>query len=237
MISFKLYQVEQPQDYKLKLIPPELPRPPFRMVLQGPSGSGKSSFIKNVLFNSQWGYNKYFSEIYCFIGSLDDVAELKQLSAHYQMEHIAIFQKYDDEHVLKLFESIETDNQKKKQKARVLFIFDDQICNQVSSRCKLNALDTLAIRGRHANCSYIVSTQKYKSLNNNIRTLNCTDLAVFSGTAQTDLDSIADEHAAAMSKDDLLKMFKIYLDKKFQFVMIDNRNHVVRDKNFAPLAV
>ena len=60
-INYKIFSIQQPEDYKLKNIPEQLPKPVFRIVLIGHSGSGKSQFINNILFNNSWGYNKYFS--------------------------------------------------------------------------------------------------------------------------------------------------------------------------------
>jgi excinuclease UvrABC ATPase subunit len=111
-INYKIFEIEQPEDYKLKLINPDLMKPVFRCVLIGHSGSGKSQFINNVLFNNSFGYNKYFNEIYVFNGSLDDVDAMKQMQANFKMKNLSIQQKYNDEIVKDLFESIEKDNLK-----------------------------------------------------------------------------------------------------------------------------
>ena len=97
---------------------------------------------------------------------------------------------------------------------------------------KTNIIDTLACRGRHACCSYIISTQKYKLLNNNVRALNCTHLFVFAGTNSTDLEAIAEEHNAKYSKEQMIELFRKYLDTKYSFIVIDNVNHKILDKNF-----
>lgn len=231
-LSFKLYSVEKPLDYKLKFVNESLPQPVFRTVLQGPSGSGKSSIIKNILFNPTWGYNKYFDENYCFQGSLDDVDELKQLTAHHNRKNISIQQKFDDYIVKRLFDEIEVDNSKKTHKSRCLFIFDDQATAGLTNRGKTNIIDTLACRGRHACCSYIISTQKYKLLNNNVRALNCTHLFVFAGTNSTDLEAIAEEHNSKYNKEQMMELFRKNLDKKYSFIVIDNVNHKILDRNF-----
>ena len=170
---------------------------------------------------------------------MDDCDSLRQIQANYKMKNLSIQQKYNDEIVKDLFESIEKDNLKKKlHKSRVLFIFDDQICNNISNiRGKLNALDELATRGRHANCSYIISSQKYKSLNNNIRCLNATNLIVFSGTASSDLEAIAEEHNSMFTKDQMMDIFRKYLDKKYSFVIIDNFRRKILDSDFEEIKI
>ena len=98
-------------------------------------------------------------------------------------------------------------------------------------------LDTLAVRGRHANCSYIISSQKYKMLNSNVRCLNATHIFVFAGTQSSDLEAIAEEHSVKYNKDQMIEIFKKYLDKKYQFIMIDNVSHKIYDKNFEEIII
>jgi len=231
-LSFKLYSVEKPLDSKLKFINEALPKPIFRIILQGCSGSGKSSLIKNILFNPTWGYNRYFSENYLWINSLDDIDELKQLCSHYNTKNISIQQKFDNYAVNRLYDEIERDNAKRTFKSRVLMVYDDQATDNITNKTKTNAIDRIFCNGRHANISCIISTQKYKLLNNNIRCLNCTHLFVFSGTNASDLESISQEHCVKYNKEQMMDIFRKYLDKKYSFVVIDNVNHKILDKDF-----
>ena len=236
-MSIKVYpSLSNKVDKKIKLIDENKMMPPFRTVLTGPTSSGKSNFIKNVLFNKQFKYCKYMDEIYVFCASKDDLIEYKNWAIKENIDKkFKFMDKYDDEAVKELIDSIETDNIKRKNPQRVLIVLDDQICNNVSSRSKLNAVDEIFIRGRHANISVIISTQKYKALSNNMRVLNVSNVVIFNGTNSNDLDAIASEHANTLSKDEVERLIKDHIDKPYSFVMI-NYKHTpekrFQDSNF-----
>jgi hypothetical protein len=222
-MSIKVYpSLLNKPDNKLKLIDENKMIPPFRTVITGPTTCGKSNFTKNILFNKQWKYCKYFDEIYVFCGSKDDLLEYKQWALKENIDKkFKFMDKYDDQAVKELIDSIEQDNIKRKNPSRVLIVLDDQICNGVSKAGKLNAVDEIFIRGRHANISVIITTQKYKSLSNNMRVLNASNVVVFNGTNSNDMEAIANEHANTLSKDDALKLLKDNLNKPYSFVMIN----------------
>ena len=232
-LKIELYESEKLQDYKLKYINNALPQPVFRWIFSAPSNSGKSTLIKNILFNKNFGYKYYFDEIYAFIGSLDDVLELDNLVKSNDLENkICISNVFDEYKLNELYNNLEKDNSKRKSKIRSLFIFDDMITNNICNRTKMNIIDKIFIQGRHIQASVIITTQKYKALNNNIRQLNATHLTVFSGTQQTDLEQISEEHSNTKSKEQLQEIFKNNLDRKFNFITIDNKNFNVRNQNF-----
>ena len=231
-INYKIFSVDKPADYRIKYINEALPKPIFRIVLIGPSNSGKSQFINNILFNNQWGYNKFFDECYVFQGSLDDADELRKIASHYSQKNLSIQQVYDDTLVKDLFNQIERDNINKKSKSRVLMVYDDQLCNNISNKCKMNSIDLIWTRGRHANISAIISSQKYKALNSNIRCLNATHLIIFSGTSAPDLESIAEEYSSKYTKDQIMEVFRLKLNQKYEFIVFDNKEGKILDKNF-----
>lgn len=241
MVDVLVYDNKQMKDSKMKCINPLLPQPTkgaFRWVLLGPSGSGKSTLIKNVMFNDAWGYNKYFDEIYAFIGSLDDVIDLKtEVIKRDLTDQIAVQQKFVNSDVQNLFEEIEVDNSKSKEKTRVLFIFDDQVTNGLTNKGKTNIIDTLYVRGRHALCSIIVSTQKYKLLNNNVRQLNLSYLTIYEGTNSTDLEAVSEEHNGTKTPKSFLSRLRTQLVNQYDTVTLDyNRQGMLLDTKFKPLA-
>lgn len=222
-LKLKLFQANSNMiDHKINLIDPLLPKPAFRMVLLGPTQSGKSTLIRNILFNENFGYCKYFDEIYLFIGSLDDIIETRKLIIKYKLSNkIKLEQQFNEEDVKELFDSIEIDSVKPNA-PKVLFIFDDQICNKICSNGKLGIIDQVMVRGRHANISCIISTQKYMSLNNNIRALNISQLVIFSGTSNTDLEKVVEEHVGVYDAKSMLQTIKNDTEQRYSFVVIDN---------------
>lgn len=232
-MDLKLYEIEKPTEYRLKYVSPLVPTPPFRWILTGSSGSGKTTLIKNILFSKQFGYRDYFDEFYVFLGSMDDVIEISHLSKKEKMDDkICITNTYDDSKVKQLIKDIEETEMKKVNKSRSLFILDDCICQGISQRCKMNSIDEIFIRGRHLNISCIISTQKYKQLNQNTRLLNATHISVFQSTQSIDLEAIATEHSGVRSKDEMMEIFRDNLQQRYSFITISTRDNVIKDKRF-----
>ena len=240
MVDVQVYDNLARTDARTRVINPMLPQPTkgaLRWVLLGPSMAGKSTIIKNVLFNDKWGYNKYFDEIYAFIGSLGDVADLKtEVHKRGLTDDICVQHKFNNDDVENLFDQIELANSKATNKSRVLFIFDDQITNGLSSKSKPNIIDTLYVRGRHALCSVIISTQKYRLLNNNVRQLNVTYLTIFEGTNSADLEAVSAEHNGTKTPKQLLAILRSKLTSKYDTLTIDyNRQGLLLNTKFEPI--
>lgn len=238
-LSLKLYTLQKPQDRKLKLIDEKLMQPVFRGVLLGPTNSGKSTYIKNVLFNGAWKYNKYFDEIYVWIGSLDDLEEMKDLAHEHKLnKKMEFYQTFDNSEIKDLFTEIENDRARIN---RILFIFDDQACNEITKHTKTNVIDEIWMRGRHLGISCIVSTQKYKILNQNVRQLNLSHLIVFQGVNKTDYEHVLQEHAGQLEEHQFRKIMDSQLQKKYDFIIINYQKELnegrFQNKNFQYIPV
>ena len=98
----------------------------------------------------------------------------------------------------------------------------------------MNAIDEIFVRGRHigGGISCIISTQKYKQLNQNTRLLNATHISVFQSTQSIDLDAIASEHSGVKSKEEMLDLFRDQLQQRYSFITISTRDNLIKDKRF-----
>lgn len=236
-MKLEIYEPDIKADKKLKILAKEIPKPPFRWVIIGPSGSGKSNLIKNIAFNF---YKKYFDEIYIFIMSKDDAIEYEKLSHSARIsKKTQIITKIDLDEIGELYFDIEEDNAYKKSKDRILFVFDDAIIDNISNHYKKNIIDRLFVAGRHANVSTIISTQKYKMLNANMRMTNANVVTVFNSNAK-ELQQIADEHNNLLNTNDMYEMLKELTKERFSFMTIDytkkNLHDRFRNKEFKSIA-
>lgn len=179
-------------DYKLH---PDLPQPPFSMSIIGPSRSGKSNLIKNLLLRKEllakvWKPKNIF--IFCQSIHLNDDYELFD-------EEVHKYDKWDEDVVQAIYDEssniIKTFG--KKRLPPILIICDDCFDDAKFTRSK--ALQTLFFRGRHLNISLIMSGQKYSSLPRGCR-LNTTDLICFRPYNENELDFIIDETCSKRKK-------------------------------------
>lgn len=237
MASLKKFEISSHRRInKLDVINKHLPRPDkaLRWILLAPSGYGKSYLIKNILFNDDWGYKNFYDEIYCFIKSKDDVEEMRQLIIQNKMrKKVEIVQDFNNDDVKDLFEDIESDVEDGQTLNNVLFMFDDMVLSGISHSSKKSIIDEIFMRGRHANVSIIISSQRYKWLNQNMRVNNLNVLTLFYGTKSSELHAVAEEHSGMYEPDQLKKMFHQFLKQKYDFITIDyTADNPFKDKNF-----
>lgn len=155
---------------------------------------------------------------------------------------ITIFNKYDNEVLNQIIEESEDvieeilEEDSNEPLPTTMIIFDDQITNGISNSHKLNAVDTLFTRGRHANISSIITTQKYSKLSATIRQENSTHITLFTGTSLKQLKQIAEDHSVVIDDKELVELMKKQLEKKHSSFTIDkvvkDNTKTYKDTNF-----
>ena len=228
----KVYKPAEENDDKISLIKNNIPAPIFRWILIGCTGCGKSNLIKNLLFNS--GYEKYFDEIIIYSGSIDDCCEyLKLARKHHTMGKTQIRQVFNQEEFKDcVMGAREQDIARTGSTTTTLLVLDDQITNQLCKPTKLGIIDEIFVRGRHLKISVIIASQKYMSLNQNIRQLNLSALTVFNNTSQRDLDNIAKEHCNAIDEDSYKKLIVDNIDGQYSYITINKKTNTFYDSTF-----
>jgi len=106
-------------------------------------------------------------------------------------------------------------------------VFDDMIVSKLlQSKGRMNVLDEAFIRGRHIGrgLSLLISTQKYRQLNQNMRTTNTSHLVIYHGISKLDLQAISQESSGILSPEQFNRMFNDVVNKKYKFLIIFLRN-------------
>jgi GTPase SAR1 family protein len=243
MSLFKLYRTEKDDDVRKSFLNPNFLVPPFRIIVCGASGSGKTNLIKNIIFNKQLGFKDYFDNIFLFIGSGDDYREYSKLALktksrvynHKKKEYyksikedltekLQIEQRTTEAELQEIYNELEENDYEKESS---LIIFDDMITEKIlSNNFKMTIIDKLFVQGRHVGMgiSTIISTQKLRALKQNLRTTNSTHLILFFGISKIDLEVVAKENSAWMTPDDFKKIYTEHCDKKYRFIIVYQKN-------------
>ena len=206
---------------------PQVPKCPLRMLAIGPSGSGKSVALQNMILDI---YRNCFSRIYVWSPSIhidiiwDEVKTYirKELKPSKDEKHL--FDHYDPKDLeaiinqqYKITDYLK--KQKKKKLFQILIIIDDFADSPEFTR-KSPLLHQLYIRGRHNMISTITATQVYKVISPIVRK-NVTDLIIFKLRNYADLEGIVEELAALTDKKIIHNIYKQATAEPYAFLYVN----------------
>jgi hypothetical protein len=206
------------KSYKTRTRDP-LPDLPFRMLIAGPSGSGKSNFLLNLISRPDWLGSYFKKTTYIFSPSLnlnDDFNSIKD--AHkFQPE---TFQELETKlnRILEKQEGIIKTHGKKKA-YHLLIVLDD--CAAMSGFHESKILQKLFFRGRHCLISLIITSQSYKSIPKKVRS-NCSHWVIFRPMNMSELDDICSDLFRKKQQKALADRLESIFEQPYSFIYIQN---------------
>ena len=203
---------------------------PFRMLIIGPSGSGKSNTLLHLIdkfhpIDKIYLYTKDTDEDkYHYLINKREQAGIKNLN--YPHAFIEYSKNMND-----LLEDI--NNYNKNRDKKVLIIFDDMIADIMRSEKFKAIVKELFIRCRKLNISIAFITQSYFRTPQDVR-LNSTHYILMKIGNKTELKSIAEENSGHLDFKDFLKIYNYCTNKPYSLMMVDTRPtaRVTFKKNF-----
>ncbi len=194
-------------DPDLAKINPHVPKPTFRILFNGPSGSGKSMLAKNLIVKE---YSKIMDNIFMFCPTIDTDMTLKDMvdeddPDNSPLNPAHVVRSRDPNEISQIidsaWEAIEA-RVKAKPFYKSLFIFDDLSIELTSNRSIMN----LFTKGRKINASIFLMSNKYRSFNPTIRN-NLTHLFLFRPANNMERDSIVEDIRGQFTKGAINDMF------------------------------
>ena len=207
---------------------PNVGKLPTRSLIIGPSGTGKSVLLHNLILDI---YRNCFSRVYIFSASIKldmswkpVIDYLKQTLKQDERKEQYLFDNYEPAALQKIvdtqFKLIQHMKQNNIKKLfQICIILDDMGENKEFMR-NSRLLETLYVRGRHFACTTFTSVQSYKMLNPVLRK-NCTDMYIFRLRNQQDLDNILDELAAVYDKQTIYDIYKLATTDAHSFLYVN----------------
>ena len=215
MINFDDYTNENIIEHNSKW--PYIPDDPYRILIIGGSGSGKTNALLNLINNQP-----DIDQIYLYAKDPYETKYQYLINKREKMglDHLndpKAFMEYSND-MQDVYKNIEDYNPRKKR--NILIVFDDMIADMISNN-KLNPIVTeLFITGRKLNISIVVNTQSYFKVPKDVR-LNSTHFFIMKIPNKRQLQQIALNHSSDIDFKDFMKIYKNCTAKPYSFWVND----------------
>ena len=201
MINFDEYVNENKTEHNKNW--PYTPDHPYRILIIGGSGSGKTNALLNLI-NNQPDIDKIYlyakdpyEAKYQFLINKRESTGLNHFN-----DPKAFIEYSNDMH--DVYKNINYYNPDKENK--ILIVFDDMIADMIHNK-KLNSIVTeLFIRGRKLNISLVFITQSYFKVPKDVR-LNTTHFFITKILSKRELQQIVINHSSHISTEDFVNIY------------------------------
>ena len=201
---------------------PNIPDHPYRILIIGGSGSGKTNTLLNLI-NEQRDIDK----IYLYA---KDLGESKYEHLIKNFENAGIKHLNDSKAFIEysntmndVYENIDLFNPNRRRK--VLIVFDDMIAEIMTNKMFQSIVKELFIRCRKINISLVFITQSCFSVPKDVR-LNSTHYFIMKINNKRELQNIVINHSADIDYKDFIKICRectkeLYIQHYHQLILYD----------------
>ena len=192
---------------------------PFRMLIIGPSGLGKTNTLLHLINNLHpidkiYLYGKDIHEPkYEYLTNKREQAGIKNLN------DLQAFIEYSDD-MNDVFDDV--NNYNKNRYKKVLIVFDDMVADIEYNKNFKRIIEELFYRARKINVSIVFITQSYFKALKDAR-LNSTHYILMRIGNKKELKRIAEEKSGHLDYKDFLKMYNYCTKEPYSFMTIDAR--------------
>ena len=196
---------------------PYIPDHPYRILIIGGSGSGKTNTLLNLINNQQDIDKIYLYAKDPYEGKYQFLIKKREsIGLKYFNDAKAFIEHSND--MCDVYKNINNYNPDKENK--ILIVFDDMIADMINNK-KLNSILTeLFIRGRKLNISLVFITQSYFKVPKDVR-LNTTHFFIMKIPNKRELQQIAINHSSDINTKDFANIYKKCTSTPYSFLVND----------------
>ena len=194
-----------------------IPDHPYRILIIGGSGSGKTNALINLI-NKQ----KDIDKIYLYA---KDLSEPKYEYLIKKRENVGIKHVSNPNAFIEcsntmddVYKNIHDYNLSSRRK--ILIVFDDMIADIMANKKFQALIKELFIRCKKLNISLVFITQSYFSVPKDVR-LNSTHHLIMKINSKRELQNIAINHSADIDYQDFIKIYRECTKEPYNFLTID----------------
>ena len=214
MIKFDEYTNESKREHNPSW--PYTPDYPYRILIIGGAGTGKTNALLNLINNQQdidkiYLYAKDpYEDKYQYLINKREI-----LLKHFNDPKAFIEYSNDMRDVYKNIDNYNPDKEKK-----ILIVFDDMIADMINNK-KLNSIVTEHfIRCRKLNISLAFISQSYFKVPKDVR-LNTSHFLIMKIPDKREFQQIAINHSSDINTKNFINIYKKCRDKSYSFLVID----------------
>ena len=215
MINFDEYTNENKKEHNLHW--PYISDHPYRILIIGCSGTGKTNALLNLI-NNQSDIDKIY--LYAKDPYEDKYQYLINKRECVGINHLNDpkgFIEYSND-IHDVYKNINNYNPNKENK--VMIVFDDMIADMISNK-KLNSIVTeLFIRCTKLNTSLVFISQSYFKFPKDVRN-NSAHFFIMKIPNKRELQQIAINHSSDINTKDFIEIYRKCTDKPYSFLVID----------------
>ena len=215
MINFDEYTNKNKKEHNLNW--PYIPDHPYRILIIGGSGSGKTNTLLNLINNQPDIDQIYFYRKDPYEGKYRFLINKRESIGLKHFNDPKTFIEYSND-MHDVYNNIDDYNPDKENK--IVIVFDDMIADMINNK-KLNSVVTeLFIRGRKLNISLVFITKSYFKVPKDVR-LNTTHFYIMKIPNKRELQQISISHSSDTDTKDFIKIYKKCTDKSYSFLVND----------------
>lgn len=230
--SFTIEEISNPNAIDLKAVPFQcdkiirnVPKPfpcvTSYIVITGPSRSGKTNLLVNMLTNRRLYYKAFENVILCM--PRHSITSLKK-NIFEGLSDEKVYNELTFENLNNIYDQIQ---EYADEDENTLLILDD-VTSSLKDHSLLKLLNLLVNNRRHLKVTIIMLTQYFNSIPlSNRRTI--THLIMFKSKNNTEIENIRSE-MTPYSKDEFSAILKYVFNKPFEYLVFDRDNDKIYKK-------
>jgi len=210
---------------------------PFRCLLCGASGLGKTNFLANMILKNEWYGSNFFGDDVFVFSPLKNDNKMNTIISQKEIPESNIFTEFDEDILKEIYDlSVREFEERTNAKKRIynkLIILDDLSYSGVLRAKQMGQINRVFCNGRKHNISIIITSQKYTQISP-VQRSNFTS-AVLYNTANSQVEAIEQDVNFLKTRKSFKTLFRNEILEKRDFLYVcfsNEKKNIYLNKDF-----